>query len=184
MEANEAPRLCHIPQENQGIETLLLDWINTYSEYGIALVAVLAFVEACFGIGLFVSGALLLIVSATLYNNDIAGLELLLPLAFSGALLGDHAGFLIGRHLGPRVHQLSLARKYEAQIRGAESLILRFGGAAIFLGRFVPAIRSLIPAMVGISGFGRLRFSLLDAVACLVWSLALGLILVGIDEVF
>lgn len=144
----------------------------------------LAFVEACFGIGLFVSGALLLIVTATLYNSGLAGLELLLPLAFIGALLGDHAGFAIGRQLGPQLHELTLARRYEAQLRRAESLILRFGAAAVFIGRFVPAIRSLIPAMLGISGFGRLRFSLFDTLACLAWTGALGLILVGIDELF
>lgn len=124
----------------------------------------------------------MLVVSATLFNNGLANLVTLLPLAFLGALLGDHVGYAIGRHLGPRLHQLSFARKYEAQLRRAESLILRFGTAAIFIGRFVPAIRSLIPAMVGISGFGRLRYMLLDALACLAWALALGLILVGIDE--
>jgi membrane-associated protein len=58
--------------------------------------------------------------------------------------------------------------------------VQRHGGAAIFIGRFVPAIRSLVPVLVGISGFGRLRFLLLDALACLLWALTLGAIVAGL----
>lgn len=177
-------RLSRSTAEGKSIEQVILDWLDTNRDYAILLIPVLAFAESCVGIGLFISGAFLLLVSATLYNNELAGLESIIPLAFAGAFLGDHVGFFLGRVLGPRFHRIGLAQKYQSSVTRAESLIRRYGGAAIFLGRFVPAIRSLIPAMVGISGFGRLRFSLLDAVACLVWSLALGLILVGIDELF
>jgi membrane protein DedA with SNARE-associated domain len=37
-----------------------------------------------------------------------------------------------------------------------------------------------VPVLVGISGFGRLRFLLLDALACLLWALTLGAIVAGL----
>ncbi len=148
------------------------------------MVPLLAFTESCIGIGLFVSGALLLVVSATLYNNGLAGFETILPLAFMGAMLGDHAGYYCGQVIGPRFHHYSLVRKYQSTVRKGEDLIRRHGNAAVFIGRFIPAIRSVIPALVGISGIQRLRFSLLDTLACLTWTLALALILVGIDGIF
>lgn len=132
--------------------------------------------------GLVISGVLLLLVSATLYNNGIVGLELLLPLAFFGALLGDHAGYYFGRILGPRFHQIGIIKKYQANVAKAEDLIRRYGSAAIFIGRFIPAIRSIIPALVGVSGLQRLRYSIIDALACLCWVLALAAILIGIVE--
>jgi membrane-associated protein len=132
--------------------------------------------------GLVISGALLLLVSATLYNSGIVGLELLLPLAFFGALLGDHAGYYFGRTLGPRFHQIGLIKKYQANVAKAEDLIRRYGSAAIFIGRFIPAIRSVIPALVGVSRLQRLRSSFIDALACLCWVLALAAILIGIVE--
>lgn len=144
----------------------------------------LAFAEACVGIGLFTSGVLLLLVSATLYNNGIAQFEVLLPLAFLGALLGDHAGYYFGRTLGPRFHQIGMIKKYQSNVAKAEGLIRRYGSAAIFIGRFIPAIRSIIPALVGISEMKRLRYSMVDTLACLAWVLALAAILVGIDEFF
>lgn len=144
----------------------------------------LAFTESCIGIGLFVSGAVLLLVSATLYNNGVAGFETILPLAFMGAMLGDHVGYYCGYLVGPRFHHFALVRKYQSAVQRGEDLIRRHGNAAVFIGRFVPAIRSVIPALVGISGIQRMRYSLLDAFACLTWTLALALILTGIDEIF
>lgn len=172
------------PNEATDIEQLLLDWLDNNRDYAIALVPLLAFAESCVGIGLFISGVLLLLVSATLYNNGIAGFEVLLPMAFTGALLGDHAGYYFGRTLGPKFHQIGVIKKYQANVKKAEDLIRRFGSAGIFIGRFVPAIRSIIPALVGISDMDRLRYSLVDALACFCWVLALAAILVGIEEFF
>ncbi len=148
------------------------------------MVPLLAFTESCIGIGLFVSGAVLLLVTATLYNSGLASLETILPLAFIGAMLGDHVGYYCGRLIGPRIHHFALVGKYQAMVLRSEELIRSHGNAAVFIGRFIPAIRSIIPALVGISGIQRMRFSLLDALACFTWTCALALILIGIDEIF
>ena len=170
--------------EVTSIDQILLDWLDNNRDYAIAIVPLLAFAESCVGIGLFISGVLLLLVSATLYNNGIAGFEVLLPLAFSGALLGDHAGYYFGRTLGPRFHQIGMIKKYQSNVAKAEDLIRRYGSAAIFIGRFIPAIRSIIPALVGISSMKQLRYSLVDALACISWVLALAAMLIGIDDFF
>lgn len=130
------------------------------------------------------SGAVLLLVSATLYSNGFAELQTILSLAFFGALLGDHLGYYCGYLIGPRFHHFELVRKYQTTVQRGEDLIRRHGSAAVFIGRFVPAIRSVIPALIGLSGIQRLRYSILDALACLTWTLALGLILAGIVEIF
>ncbi|MCG8415321.1 MAG: DedA family protein [Pseudomonadales bacterium] len=145
------------------------------------LVPALAFLESCLGIGLFVSGALLLIVASVLFSTGVASLELIVPLAMSGALAGDHVGFYAGYLIGPRFHHSDFAAKYGQQIQRADALIARFGGFAIFVGRFVPAIRSIVPAVVGISGFSRRKFFVLDVLACISWSLARAVLVKLID---
>ena len=67
-------------------------------------------------------------------------------------------------------------------LQRAERLISDYGAIAIFIGRLVPAIRSLIPAMLGMSGFKTTYYSILDIAACLVWSLGLGAIIIGVDQ--
>lgn len=145
------------------------------------MVPVLAFLESCLGIGLFVSGALLLIVASVLFSTGVASLELMVPLAMLGALAGDHIGFYVGTLVGPRFHHSDFAKKYSQQVNRADALIARFGGFAIFVGRFVPAIRSIVPAVVGISGFSKRKFTVLDILACLGWALALAVLVRLID---
>jgi membrane-associated protein len=148
------------------------------------LIPAIAFAEACVGIGLLVSGIILVGVASVLYQGDIATISQMLPLAFAGAMLGDHAGFYAGRWIGPGFHHTKFAGKYQKALTRAENIIRRHGSAAIFIGRFVPAIRSLIPALLGISAFQRWRYTLLDGVACLLWSAALGGIIMGTGSFF
>jgi len=125
------------------------------------------------GVGLFVSGLFLFGVATVLVETQVLSLWQIVPLAFLGALLGDHTGYYLGRHFGPRLHQFRLAQRYRAQMERGERLILRHGPSTIFIGRFIPAIRSLLPAMLGVSGFARARYSLLDTIACGLWAVAL-----------
>ena len=148
------------------------------------LIPVVAFAEACVGIGLLVSGFILVAIATLLYNNEIATIAQMLPLAFAGAMLGDHAGFYTGHWVGPGFHHTKFAGKYQKALGRAEGIILRHGSAAIFIGRFIPAIRSLIPALLGISAFNRLRYTVLDGLACLLWATALGGIVIGTSNFF
>jgi membrane-associated protein len=129
-----------------------------------------------------VSGFILATVASILYTTLSVPLMQMLPVAFVGALLGDHAGFYVGRAIGPRFNQLNLVKRNQDKIDQAEKMIRRFGNFALFIGRFVPAIRSLIPLMLGISEFGRLRYTLLDATACFCWALGLGAIVAGVGQ--
>lgn len=133
----------------------------------------LAFTEACIGIGLFVSGAILFSIAIYLYVNGVSGLLEIALLSFPGALLGDQVGFFTGRQIGPGIHLTRLGKRYSVQLTRAEELIKRHAGGAVFIGRFIPAIRSLVPAMLGISGFKVKRYLLLDVAACALWSAAL-----------
>ena len=119
--------------------------------------------------------------ATTVYTNQLAGIESIIVLACVGAIIGDHAGFHIGRWFGPGFHHTKLAERYKDGLEKGEAVIRRYGAAAIFVGRFIPAIRSLIPAMLGLSGFNSSRYLVLDVLACILWASALGAIVLGID---
>ena len=146
------------------------------------MIPALAFLEACPGIGLFVSGVILLTVSTLLYTEQIATLSQILPLAFGSACLSDHLGFYVGRWFGPKLHQTAFAQKRMSEIAKSEAFILKYGTLSVIGGRLIPAVRSLVPMMIGISGTSRLKFSLVDLVACGVWITGLGLLIVGIES--
>ena len=125
---------------------------------------------------------ILLTVSTLLYTEQIATLSQILPLAFAGACLSDHLGFYIGRVFGPRLHQTAFAQKRKSEIAKSEAFILKFGTLSVLGGRLIPAVRSLVPMMIGISGTSRLKFTLVDLAACAIWITGLGLLVVGIDS--
>lgn len=145
-------------------------------------IPLLAFLEACPGIGLLISGVVLLTVSTLLYTEQLVTLAQIIPLAFAGACLSDHMGFYLGRWFGPKIHHTEFAQKRANEFQRAEAFIIKYGISAIVLGRLIPAVRSLVPMMVGVTGTRSLRFSLSDILACSVWSTGLGLLVIGFDK--
>jgi len=158
-----------------------VNWLNANKQHAWMMIPLLAFLEACPGIGLLVSGVVLLTVSTILYTEQLATLAQIMSLAFAGACLSDHLGFYLGRWLGDKLHHTGFAKKRASQLQKSERFILKHGASAIVLGRLVPAVRSLVPMMVGVSATSRIKFTLIDVLACAIWATGLGLLVVGLD---
>jgi len=148
------------------------------------VVPLIAFLEACVGIGLFVSGVVLLSICTILYTEQIASLQQMLPLAFCGAVIGDHAGYYLGRWYGPRFHQTRFAQMRADLLKRSEQKIVKYGNFAIIIGRLMTAIRSIVPLLVGVSGMTRLKYTVYDLLACAIWTAGLGLLVVGLDKLW
>ncbi|WP_299076970.1 VTT domain-containing protein [uncultured Paraglaciecola sp.] len=133
---------------------------------------------------MFISGLILLTISSILYAEQILTLQQILPIAFCGAAMGDHSGYYIGRRMGPRFFETNFAKKRKVFFKSTEVKILRYGNFAIVIGRLVTAIRSIVPLLTGVSGMPRLKFSIYDSLACGIWSLGLGLLIIGVDKIW
>ncbi len=146
------------------------------------IIPVLAFMEACLGIGLFVSGLLLLSTASVLYSQELVDLSVLACSAFFGAMLGDHVSYYGGYWLGPRLHKTRLFQRHHKTTARAESLFKRSAGFAVIIGRLIPAVRSLTPMMAAISGVRPGQFLRYDLVACSIWTTGLVLLVLGINQ--
>ena len=158
--------------------------MREHHHYALLAVFTIAFLEALVGVGLFVSGVILVAVCSLLYAEGIASLQGMVLSAFLGASLSDHSGYFLGRTLGSRFYQTRFAKKHEIRLQRSKNLVVEYGVAAIFLGRFLTPIRSVMPLLSGVSGMPRTRYSIVDLIACALWSLALGAIVIGIDKIF
>ncbi len=166
------------------VDLFFFSWVEANLRYAILFVPLFAFAEACIGIGLFVSGVFLVAVSSIVIDQQLASLPVIALLAFFGAVAGDHVGFYVGRWVGPHFHHIGVVEKRKASFERAEKLIRYYGPFAVFIGRFIPAIRSIIPALLGITDFEKVKFSILDSLACLLWATALAAIVYGLDNIF
>ena len=152
-------------------------------EWAIVIIPLLAFMESCAGIGLFISGILLLTVATLLHSQDFADPMLMAGLAFFGAALGDQTGFLVGRLYGSNIWNIQFLKRRSSSKEKFEKLMIQNAPWAIFIGRFIPAVRSITPILAGLANITAKRFLAYDLVACSFWAFGLYLLVVGLGSI-
>ena len=114
------------------------------------------------------------LIAAAIYAGTTHGLNITLVItaAAAGAIIGGIIGFCIGRSFG-----FWLLTKYggaigmnERRIRLGQYLFLRYGGAVVFLGRFVALLRALASFLAGANRMSWPRFLAFNAAGGIVWS--------------
>ena len=115
--------------------------------YWFALLAALA--ETVFLVGLFMPGSTLLLVMGMLAGQGVFDLGDLLFFAIVGATLGDNVNYFLGRRYGR--HWLREDRWFlkTEHVEKAEGFFNRHGGKSVFLGRFVPSVKEIMPFIAG-----------------------------------
>lgn len=146
------------------------------------LITLLAFLECLVGIGLFVSGTILLSTATWLYGTDAFPPASIVAAAFIGAIVGDHVGYFVGRSAESFIFDSKFVKKHESVVMRINAGLQRSFLVAICVGRLFPVARSLTPAMAGAAGLSRIRFHIFDAIACTTWACGLGLLIVGLGD--
>ena len=134
-------------------------------------VGLLAAGESSLGVGLVVPGETGMIVGGFVVSQGNAGFWPMLLVAICGAVVGDSLGYEIGRRVGPRLRRTRLGEKMgQERWERAEAYLSLKGGRAIFLGRFVAVVRSLVPAMAGVTRMPYRKFLAWNALGAVVWA--------------
>ena len=151
--------------------TWLLDAVQSVDPVVRTLLAAVAIMlETSVLIGLIVPGDTVVIVAATAVSSPLEGVLLCIAVVV-GALAGESIGFWLGRFLGPKIQHSWLGRRIgEENWARSERYLLRRGGPAIFISRFLPVLHSLVPLTVGMSGYPYRRFLAWTVPACVIWA--------------
>ncbi len=136
------------------------------------LLLFLAAAETSFVTGLVVPAGVALALAAFLAAEGYLPLSLVVGSAATGALLGDLAGFWLGRRYGRRLFELEgrlgrLARRYEPK---ASALFQRHGAFSVSVARTVSFVRTLMPWMAGMTDMRFGRFLAYDLVGIAGWA--------------
>ena len=164
----------------------MASWIQALLPELLILVPLLAFLESCLVVGLFVSGVFLLGTCTLIYGQGQTSLITITALAFTGAMIGDHAGYFIGYKATPTLWRFRFFRKQlllrKLKYRKIQRMLNRSAPWAICVGRFIPAIRSISPAAAGAVGIKPINFFAYDLLACSIWAFSLSVLVVSIDR--
>ncbi len=161
---------------------LVGDLLRVHGPAAYAVVAALAFAEAGLLVGFFVPGETAVVVGGVLAGLHQVDLGVMMAVVVAAAIVGDSVGYLLGREAGPWLvdHRPLRGR---SGVRRTLGLLERYGGAAVFLGRFVAFARAVIPGLAGMSGVRYRVFLAYNVAGGLLWGVGYTLLgyLVGVS---
>lgn len=135
------------------------------------LIAVLAAAEGSAFLGLFLPGEAAMLVGGFIAYQGNASIGVMIAVACVGAIVGDSLGYEIGKRLGPRLKTSWFGRKVGEQRWDKAAAYLRErGGRAVFFGRFIGVLRSLVPALAGSAGMPYRTFLRFNVAGGVVWA--------------
>ncbi len=143
----------------------ILDFLRSLPSSAIAaLVLLIPAAESAMVLGLFLPGELAVVTGGVLAGRDRVPLGPILAAAVIGAVAGDSLGYLVGRRF-----RRTIARRLPTmRWKKAECWLRDRGPVAVFLARFTPFVRTLMPPVAGAARLSYRRF--------LPWSIASGIL--------
>jgi len=155
--------------------------VAVVQEYGIWTYLILFFIiffETGFVIFPFLPGDSLLFVGGAAAAGGMLDIWWLLFAIILGAVIGDTVNYWIGNYIGLQVFLKRFPTLVKKEyIDRTYGFFEQYGGAAIFLARFVPLVRTFAPFLAGVGSMQYRRFLFYNAVGGTCW--ALGLVLAG-----
>jgi membrane protein DedA with SNARE-associated domain len=140
-------------------------WLH---EYGAAALFVILMLES---LGLPLPGESLLVTGAVLAGRGTISLPILLVSAWTGSVLGDNIGYLLGHYLGRRLIARFGAKVglTEARFARVEAVFTKYGAATVAGARFFNVLRQLNGVVAGTLKMPWWRFLAFNALGAALW---------------
>lgn len=150
----------------------LFDLIELLGHWSYLVIFFAAFLESAAFMGFIVPGESIVILSGFLASQGYLELGNCIPVIAIGAVLGDAAGYFLGKVVGRGYferHKRLLFLK-EKHILKAEEYFRKHGGKTVFIGRFIGFLRAMGPFAAGMSKMRYRSFFIYDVAGGIVWA--------------
>ncbi len=141
--------------------------------FGLIGILVIVFAESGLLIGFFLPGDSLLFTAGLLVATDKYlhyPLWLVCTLVVISAVLGDQAGYLFGRKVGPSLFRRPDSRLFKQEnVEKAHEFFEKYGPKSLVLARFVPIVRTFTPIIAGVSQMQYRSFLTFNVVGGVLW---------------
>ena len=145
------------------------------ADYGLLFLFAIVCLESA---GLWLPGETALIAAAVYASKGHLSITGVIVVAAAAAIIGDNAGYWLGREGGRRlIYRYAVLRRFaERVLPQAERFFERHGGKAVFLARFFGGLRVTGAWMAGITRMTWWRFLFWNAAGGIVWAIGVGLL--------
>lgn len=136
-----------------------------------AVVFLIAMGEALFIVGMFVPSTVVLVGAGTLVGLGKLDPWPILIWTTLGAIAGDAISYWIGHVYKDRIKSVWPFNRYRSLVERGEAYFLRHGGKSVFIGRFVPGVKAIVPGIAGMVGMPAGRFTFINVTSAIAWSI-------------
>ncbi|MBT9537290.1 MAG: bifunctional DedA family/phosphatase PAP2 family protein [Nitrospirae bacterium] len=160
--------------ESKIIESLL-PHLNHWGYYVLLL---MTFLETSAFLGFLVPGESMVVIAGLLAARGVLELGDVIWVASLGAIMGDTAGYFIGRRFGEGFF-LKYGKYFffkKEYLDEAKGFFDKHGGKTVFLGRFMAWLRAFAPVVAGISKMHYPRFLFFNVAGGIAWAAAFSLL--------
>jgi membrane protein DedA with SNARE-associated domain len=116
------------------------------------------------------------VIGGVIASRQGVDLRVLIVLVVLCAIVGDSAGYEVGRLWGHRVLKLRPLRRHEERLDRARTFLRDRGAFAVFLGRWTAFLRAVMPGLAGVSRMPYRRFLFWNAVGGIAWGVTFSLV--------
>jgi membrane-associated protein len=154
---------------------------------GIIAITAIVFIETGLFVGFFLPGDSLLVTAGILAAAGTLDIRWLILFASAAAIIGDQTGYVIGYRAGRAL--VVRYKRFEVHLERAHAFYEKYGAKTIVLARFVPIVRTFVPAVAGAARMNYGTFVTYNILGGLFWVLSttllgytLGRMIPNIDE--
>ncbi len=148
----------------------LIGFVSLHAALAYAAIFLAAFLEAVPVLGTLVPGSTIILALSVLIPGGSLHLVPVLASAVAGAIIGEAIAYTIGHISQRRVLMSWPLSNYPAVVMQSEEFFHRYGLFAVFLARFVPPVRAIVPIVAGALGMPPRQFYPASIAACLLWA--------------
>ncbi|MET9126771.1 VTT domain-containing protein [Streptomyces sp. NPDC004528] len=149
-----------------------LDPNTLLDNFGIWGLLLIVFAESGLLIGFFLPGDSLLFTCGLLITSGQLDFPLwgAVALICVAAILGDQAGYLFGKKVGPSLFTRPDSRLFKQEnVVKAHEFFEKYGPKSLVLARFVPIVRTFTPIIAGVSGMRYRSFITFNVIGGVLW---------------
>ncbi|MEP3303866.1 MAG: VTT domain-containing protein, partial [Roseibium sp.] len=128
--------------------------------------------EALFIIGLVVPSTVVLVGAGTFVGLGKLDGYSIFVWTTCGAIAGDAISYWFGYFYKDQVRKLWPLSRYSSLMDRGEAFFKEHGGKSVFIGRFVPGVKSVVPGIAGMVGMNATRFTIINVVSAFAWAIA------------
>lgn len=145
-------------------------FINNYGALVYLILFAVIFCETGLVFLPFLPGDSLIFAAGTFAGIGQLNFWLLLVLIIFAAVIGDTINYEIGKHFGRKlVNNKKFTIVKQENLDKADTLISKYGSLAVFIARFMPIIRTIVPFVVGMGRLDYKKFLTFNALGGITW---------------